>query len=151
MKHPPLPASLLAQIAQHAQECYPEEACGAWSTASTGASQVHPLPNVAPRPQRTHRFVADPLGLLALLEAHDRAELHLQGFYHSHPNTPPTLSTTDKALHTHQGIPLYPSMALLIVSLQHKDQPSFALYRWNSTTKQYTPSRHDTLQATPNT
>lgn len=107
------------QIARHALDDAPHEACGLIGGLNGRASVITPAPNVASQPD-TH-YEVDPATLVATLTSFERNGLDLIGIYHSHPNHPPAPSASDLAL------ALYPDTAYLIVSLQ-RGEPELAAW-----------------------
>ena len=77
----------------HAARAWPEECCGALLADASGLISARPLENTAT--DRRHGFLVSARDYLRL-EAHaDENGLVLAGFYHSHPDAPPTPSAAD--------------------------------------------------------
>ena len=133
------PQPVLDSIAAHARECYPLEACGAWTRSLDGAWEVHCLSNTLPSSLALTHFQADPLEVLHLLEAEDRNDLKILGFYHSHPDAPATLSQEDIAQMTTGQRPHYPEQDFLIIQVEAEGRIAWGLYRWSPSA----PLAHD--------
>ena len=108
------------QIAEHARESSPQEACGLIAGCHGHISRAFPLPNAAAEPES--RFALPPSQQLRALKAIDDAGLAWIGVYHSHPRTRPTPSATDIAAANDD------SLLQLIVSLQG-EKPALKLWR----------------------
>lgn len=98
-----MPQAVLAAMRAHAARAYPEEACGFLlgtadpAGATKDVARAEPARN-AHREQATHRFLIEPLDLLAAEERAQREGLDVVGFYHSHPSGAARPSETDRAL-----------------------------------------------------
>jgi proteasome lid subunit RPN8/RPN11 len=91
-----LPPEALSKLRQHAEACYPNEACGAVFGLARTITGVRGLQNVSASPRTSFLVTArDTLG--AAHEAEARGE-ELLGFYHSHVDAGPALSPADRAL-----------------------------------------------------
>jgi proteasome lid subunit RPN8/RPN11 len=101
------------QIARHARDEAPLEACGLIAGKGIRARQIIPVENIAEEPRT--RFVMDPMTLSKHLPALETAGLDLLGFYHSHPNDEPIPSPTDIREVA------YPDVAHVIVGLKHRE------------------------------
>lgn len=125
-----LPSSVQKPILQHCLASYPEEACGAWSQRDDGSWQVHVWDNEAPLASRSKQFWVSPTEVLSLLKEQDQGRLMLQGFFHSHPDAPPTLSLQDMEALVWEQQPTYPGISILVVSISPPASPSTTLYEW---------------------
>ena len=85
--------SVARQIADHAVEQLPCEACGLLAGRGEEILAAHPLRNEADSPQA--QFQLDPREQLQALKAIDRARLDWIGVYHSHPRSAPIPSQSD--------------------------------------------------------
>jgi proteasome lid subunit RPN8/RPN11 len=101
------------QIASHARDAAPLEACGLIAGEANRARLVIPVENIAKEPQT--RFLMDVAALSKHLPALDTAGLHLMGFYHSHPDGEPIPSPTDV------GEVTYPDVVHVIVGLKYRE------------------------------
>lgn len=88
---------LLASTWRHLRAEFPGEGVGLWAGCWGLVTQVHPLPNVHPKPHQSYE--ADPVELLRTLQGLEAAGLELLAIYHSHPTGParPSPSDTSKA------------------------------------------------------
>lgn len=86
------------ELLAHAERAYPNECCGILLGRVEGETrevlELLACENVDPEPQ--HRYSISPADLIqAQLNARDLG-LSIVGFYHSHPDCPPTFSPTDE-------------------------------------------------------
>ncbi len=94
-----LDPKLLAQVAAHATESYPQECCG----VLLGHRDPERRTVVrAVRCRNAHqdpatRYAIDPAELIAIQRRAREEPLAIIGFYHSHPDHPPSVSATDLA------------------------------------------------------
>ncbi len=112
-------AGLLEQIADHARDCIPEEACGFLVGISDAVSRFVPAPNVLHSPTA---FEVDPAFLFDLVRKLRLSGEDLIAICHSHPTGPAHPSARDIA-GAH-----YPDCAYVIVSLARAD-PEIRAYR----------------------
>ena len=105
---------LLEEMVDHARKDYPREACGIIVGDMAGekylAKEVLRAKNSSPTPSKNYDI--DPL---LVAQAHEYAEeqnLQVIGFYHSHPNHPPTPSPTDVKY-------AWPEMIYVIITITH--------------------------------
>ena len=108
------------QIADHAIDQSPYEACGLLAGAGDHISAVYPLNNASDAPLT--RFQVDPYEQLQALKAIDEARLDWIGAYHSHPRSAPIPSESDIAEAGDSGL------LQLIVSLDRR-KPQLKLWR----------------------
>jgi proteasome lid subunit RPN8/RPN11 len=84
-------------LAQHALGEYPNECCGILLGTRDGqnrrVSQVIRCRNAHPSPAT--RYSIDPAELISIQRDARGQKLEIIGFYHSHPDHPPTFSETD--------------------------------------------------------
>jgi proteasome lid subunit RPN8/RPN11 len=99
------------QIADHAQNDYPNEVCGLLVGRGNHIQKAIPITNTSPTPRTAYVLHAGEQ-LNTLLEI-DEDNFDWIGVYHSHPTSPPIASQTDIALATD------PSLVHVIISLQH--------------------------------
>lgn len=99
-----LPAQLRAQLGSAAQDAFPGECCGLIEGmvdgATTRATQLHAMPNVA---QEHDRFEIDPAAQIALLRRLREGARRIIGCYHSHPNGRAEPSERDRASAVEEG------------------------------------------------
>ncbi|MCW8131991.1 MAG: M67 family metallopeptidase [Planctomycetota bacterium] len=138
-----LPDALRAEMLVYARESYPDEACGfligtggdgAWTLAAVRAARnLHP--------SREDRFAIDP-NEYAKAEAycakHKKKQLRILGFWHSHPQSPPTPSSID--LEWARGLfeSFQERYLYLIVSLQDS-QEALACWRLDASGARFEP------------
>lgn len=115
-----LPASIAAAIVEHAQTCYPDEACGLIAGRDGAAVAVYPGRNIAPTPRVAYELDHDTLARMIDFED---AGLELAAIYHSHPHGPETPSATDVA-QAH-----YPDAVYLVYSLADPARPILRGFR----------------------
>ena len=109
-----LPAETVAAIVEHAQACYPDEACGLVAGRDGAAGAVYPGRNIAPTPRTAYELDHDTLARMIDIED---AGLALAAIYHSHPHGPETPSVTDVTQ------AYYPEAVYLICSLADPARP----------------------------
>jgi proteasome lid subunit RPN8/RPN11 len=108
------------EMLAHAEADFPNECCGLLFGRGTRAEQLRRMENVEHSPLN---YRVDPKVLLAVFDEMDQRELELLGIYHSHTHSPAYPSKTDRDL---AG---YPEAHYLIVSLQHREQPTIRAFR----------------------
>jgi proteasome lid subunit RPN8/RPN11 len=114
--------SLAEQIAAHARECFPEEACGIIAGACEKGMMLYRGHNISPTPRVA--FELDPDTLARQLDF-ELAGMAMTAIYHSHPIGPETPSCTDVS-RTSEG---YPESAILICSLADMSNPVLRAFR----------------------
>ncbi len=107
-----IPYAIARQIADHAQDEYPNEVCGLLAGHSNQIQRAIPITNVASH--STTEYKLDPIEQLKALKQLDVEDLQWIGVYHSHPKSPPIVSKTD-IQNASDSYLLY-----VIVSLQRK-------------------------------
>lgn len=110
------------QIARHALETAPQEACGVIGGIDGRALRIIPIPNTASDPQ--HHYTLDHAAFVKAIFSLEREGLSLIGFYHSHPGGDPIPSQTDIREAN------YPDTAYLIIGLRNQ-RPTLAAWRLN--------------------
>lgn len=124
------PPQWLGAIRAHAEEAYPEEACGLVFSERAGELQVVAVGNVAG--DRRERFELSPGQLVdALLRARQRGAA-LQAIYHSHPDGPAALSPEDLEQAMAGGEPLWRDVGWLVVSVSQGRAGMARLFRWRA-------------------
>lgn len=103
-----IPQEILDEIAAHAGDSFPQEACG-FIVQRSGTFSVIPVPNAAEDAER--EFVMEPQSQIDAMRNVSSSGSVLFGTYHSHPTTPPVPSDRDMRL------ALYPDLIHVIVSL----------------------------------
>lgn len=83
------------RLRQAAEDAYPLEACGALLGDDGLVTGIHPLPNRATRPDR--EYLIAPAELEPLMRTDTDGAEAVLGFYHSHPDSRPTVSVADVA------------------------------------------------------
>jgi proteasome lid subunit RPN8/RPN11 len=101
--------ALLAQIHQHLEAGYPNEACGVLLGKNATVTEVVSAGNERADSAR-NRYLIDPLAYMKIERDADRRGLQVLGIYHSHPDVPaiPSQFDLDHAL---------PVFSYLIVSI----------------------------------
>lgn len=98
-----LPGALELRIRRHAENCYPNEACGLLTGHRNGAlvtvTDVHESENVTDADPKTG-FEIDPKLRFDLMRAQEAAKdgTEIVGHYHSHPDHPAQPSDTDLSM-----------------------------------------------------
>jgi proteasome lid subunit RPN8/RPN11 len=84
-------------VTHHALAEYPRECCGVLlgtrDAQNRQVSQVVPCRNAHATPHT--RYAIDPAELISIQRRAREQQLEIIGFYHSHPDHPPTFSETD--------------------------------------------------------
>lgn len=140
----------LNEIFAHAEEVYPEEACGivigkpghpgTYAVRRCGnlANQYHqddPVRN--PRDART-AYVMDPKDLLRIQSEADAAGVEFVLLYHSHPDHDAYFSDTDRELAMFGDEPVWPQLRYLVVSVKDGKMSYFKIFGWDSAARQFT-------------
>lgn len=118
------------QIARHALDAAPDEACGIIGGIGERALDIVPVPNVADDPRR--HYLLDPQAMTRAWSRLRDAGLDIIGFYHSHPKGDALPSRTDIALAA------YPDTAWLIVGLKD-GKPGFSAWTIRDGDARYLP------------
>lgn len=136
----------LEEIAQHAQETFPEECCGV--IFHDGAvDRVHRLKNIqnqlhALDPQTYPRTAAiayamDYKELELVIDEAKRNGARLKAFYHSHPNHDAYFSNEDKAFASPFGEPTFPGTAQLVVAIYDQVVKEMSAFAWSDQEKDF--------------
>jgi proteasome lid subunit RPN8/RPN11 len=119
-----IPYPVARQIADHARDENPLEACGLLAGKGRQIAAAYPIRNGAPDAEK--RYQLDPNEQLKALKAIDDARLQWIGVYHSHPQSAPIPSTEDVNEWADKDL------LQLIVSLQ-RSKPQLKLWRLGET------------------
>lgn len=121
-----VPRDIYDEVINHAKADVPNEACGILGgTHDEDVSRVtlaYPATNAAQSPRFEYRI--DPGEQFDLMETIEEAGDDVAGFYHSHPEGPPSPSETDASRAT------WPGLSYVIVSLD-SEYPYMGAWRWN--------------------
>ncbi|HXV81144.1 MAG TPA: M67 family metallopeptidase [Candidatus Binatia bacterium] len=128
------------EIAQHAQETFPEECCGVVITDGA-VDRIHRLKNIqnqlhALDPQTYPRTAAiayamDYKELERVIDEAKRNGAKLKAFYHSHPNHDAYFSAEDKAFASPFGEPTFPGTAQIVVSIYDGAIKEVGAFAWS--------------------
>jgi len=139
----------LSEIFAHAEEAYPEEACGivigkpgnpdthAVRRCGNLANQYHrddPIRN--PRDAKT-AYIMDPKDLLRIQSEADTNGFEFVLLYHSHPDHEAYFSETDRELALFDDEPVWPQLRYLVVSVKNRKAAYFKLFSWAGIEKQF--------------
>lgn len=91
---PPAREELLEHVREGASRSPPAEVCGILAGHANTISSILPVSNVADEPRVAYEL--DPQETLAKIEMVEQAGDSVLGFYHSHPETEPVPSATDR-------------------------------------------------------
>jgi len=140
----------LNEIFAHAEEGYPDEACGIviGKPGDPSTNIVRRCANLAnqyqqddpiryPRDART-AYIMDPKDLLQIQSEADAKGLEFVLIYHSHPDHEAYFSETDRDLALFDGEPLWPQLHYLVVSVKNRKVSYFKAFRWDAIIKQFT-------------
>jgi len=86
-------ATVLRDIARHAEQAAPNECCGLLIGTGAGVESVHPARNLRQSPTR---YLVDPADHFAAIKSSRQAGLVVVGAYHSHPTSSAWPSQTDE-------------------------------------------------------
>lgn len=140
----------LDEIFAHAEEVYPDEACGIviGKPGDPNTNVVRRCGNLAnqyhqddpiryPRDAKT-AYIMDPKDLLRIQSEADANGLEFVLIYHSHPDHEAYFSATDRELALFDGEPLWPHLRYLVVSVKNGKVSYFKIFGWDSIEKQFT-------------
>jgi [CysO sulfur-carrier protein]-S-L-cysteine hydrolase len=140
----------LNEIFAHAEEAFPEEACGLvigkQDNPSTNlvrrccnlANQYHrddPIRN--PRDAKT-AYIMDPKDLLRIQSEADAKGFEFVVLYHSHPDHEAYFSETDRELALFDGEPVWPRLRYLVVSVKNGKVSYCKVFTWDAIDGQFT-------------
>jgi [CysO sulfur-carrier protein]-S-L-cysteine hydrolase len=134
------------EIAQHAQEAFPDECCGVVLTDGA-VDRVHRLKNIqnqlhALDPQTYPRTAAtayaiDYKELELVIDDAKRNGTKLKAFYHSHPNHDAYFSAEDKAFASPFGEPTFPGTAQIVVAIYQRAVKEMCAFAWSDEKKDF--------------
>jgi [CysO sulfur-carrier protein]-S-L-cysteine hydrolase len=134
------------EIAQHAQETFPDECCGIVLFGASG-DRVHRLKNIQNQlhtldPQTYPRtaviaYAMDPVELEKVINNAQTGGARLKAFYHSHPNHDAYFSDEDKAFASPFGEPTFPGTAQIVVSIYDRVIKSMGAFAWSEEKKDF--------------
>jgi proteasome lid subunit RPN8/RPN11 len=140
----------LDDIFAHAEEAYPDEACGIviGKPGDPNMNIVRRCANLAnqyhqddpiryPRDAKT-AYIMDPKDLLRIQSEADAKGLEFVIIYHSHPEHDAYFSDTDRELALFDGEPVWPLLCYLVISVKHGKVSYFKVFRWDPAIKQFT-------------
>jgi [CysO sulfur-carrier protein]-S-L-cysteine hydrolase len=141
-----LSAAAWEEIAQHAQETFPEECCGVVLTDGA-ADRVHRVKNIqnqlhALDPQTYPRsatiaYAMDYKELEYVIDDAKRKGAKLKAFYHSHPNHDAYFSAEDKAFASPFGEPTFPGTAQIVVAIYDRVVREMCAFAWSDAEKDF--------------
>jgi proteasome lid subunit RPN8/RPN11 len=141
-----IPASIFDEMSRHAAETFPEECCGLL-VERDGSLEVVRVTNVqnekhAENPEAFPRTaeIAYTMGPEAapILVAHERGDLVLRAFYHSHPQHDAYFSEEDKKQATVWEEPSYPDAAQIVISIYDREVKKAKAFRWDDRARDFT-------------
>lgn len=112
--------NLIKQMIEHSRKEFPNEACGILSGASGTINKVYEMVNTEKSPET---FFMDPKEQLKVIKDIRKRGTEMLGIYHSHAASAAYPSSRDIEL------ALYPDVSYIIVSLQHKKNPSVRSFK----------------------
>lgn len=111
--------SFMQRMITHAQSNLPLECCGVLGGRGAVVTSVYPVENAA---QSESRYFCEPSVLFnAVRKMREKGE-EMIGIYHSHPNSAPEPSETDRSENE------YPGLFYFIISL-NEDKPQVRCYK----------------------
>lgn len=144
-----LTQSALDEIFAHAEEAYPDEACGivigksdhpntnSIRRCANLANQYHQEDPIRyPRDAKT-AYIMDPKDLLRIQNEADANGLEFIAIYHSHPDHEAYFSETDRELALFDGEPVWPQLRYLVVSVKNRQVSYFKEFRWGAVERQF--------------
>ncbi|GIU91211.1 MAG: Mov34/MPN/PAD-1 family protein [Acidimicrobiia bacterium] len=115
-----LPAQIKQAMLVHAENCYPEEACGLVAGDRRGLRMAYPLTNVLASPTN---YTIDPVEHFRALKHAERQGWELVGVFHSHPHSQAYPSPTDVRLAPD------PEWVYFLIGLADRDRPQLRAFR----------------------
>jgi len=139
----------LNEIFSHAEETYPEEACGIviGKPGDPGTNSVRRCGNLAnqyhredpirnPRDAKT-AYIMDPKDLLRVQSEADANGCEFVLLYHSHPDHEAYFSETDRELALFGDEPVWPQLRYLVVSVKNGTVSYFKVFSWDANERQF--------------
>lgn len=139
----------LKEIFAHAEEAYPDEACGIviGKPSDPNTNVVRRCANLAnqdhrddpiryPRDAKT-AYRIDPKDQQRIQDEVDTKGLEFILIYHSHPDHEAYFSETDRELALFDGEPLWPQLRYLVVSVKDRTVAYFKIFWWDPIVKQF--------------
>ncbi len=140
-----LPKQLLDELFAHARAAFPEECCGVIVDRG-GALEAVRVTNIqnakhAEDPARFPRTAATAYTMgpeaVPVLIAHDKGELVIRAFYHSHPQHAAYFSAEDRAQATAWDEPSYPQAAQIVISVIDGEVRDTKAFRWSEAERDF--------------
>lgn len=140
-----IPAALFEEMGRHAVETFPEECCGLLVERG-GALEIVRVTNIqnekhAENPDAFPRTaeIAYTMGPEAapILVGHERGDLVLRAFYHSHPQHDAYFSAEDKKQATVWDEPSYPDAAQVVISVYDREVKRAKAFQWNEEVRDF--------------
>ncbi|MEE8558742.1 MAG: M67 family metallopeptidase [Myxococcota bacterium] len=142
-----VPRDRLLEVYEHARECYPEECCGILTGAFEGSFERGVrCTNLQNRRHATgesaldarQAFWIDEMELLQALREAEAREQRVVAVYHSHTDAGAYLSQADvSAALDADGLPLWPGVGHLVVSVQGGTVRSCAYFSWDEVRRSF--------------
>jgi proteasome lid subunit RPN8/RPN11 len=112
-------SDILRMIQRHAENAFPQEACGLVLGAAGRARRAVPLPNSrAPTAQARSSFEMEPEALLQALRRGRRLGERVLWIYHSHVGCGAAFSAEDaRRARSEEGAPFWPGVRYLVLSV----------------------------------
>ena len=145
-----IPPKYLDQIRQHAEEDYPQEACGILvgpKNEEDKVTEIYRCKNVQdtyhaqdpisfPRTAKTAYFI-DPADLVRIQRETRQKDWEIRVIYHSHVDTGAYFSEEDQRIALSEGRPAYPGVSYLVISAKGGRAEEAALFVWDEGTKAF--------------
>ncbi len=143
------PKQLLEAVLKQASEEYPKECCGLilGPIGKDKFSRIQPVCNLqddyhAKDPEQFPRtskdaYWMDPIHLLKIQKETRAKNEEIKIIYHSHIDTGAYFSAEDKQAAIYDGLPVYPSVRYLVVSIHGGCFQKANLFAWKSESKDF--------------
>jgi proteasome lid subunit RPN8/RPN11 len=140
-----LPAAVFDEMRRHAVAAFPDECCGLLVERG-GVLDVVRVTNVqndrhAENPEAFPRTAetAYTMGPEAapILVGHERGDLALRAFYHSHPQHDAYFSAEDKKQATVWDDPSYPDAAQIVISVYDREVKTAKAFHWSESDRDF--------------